>query len=632
MNHLNPRRSATRAVGLALGLAFVLSLGSGVAAGDTVIYTDNAKGSGDFVPFENDGTPNRPNGDHLGNQVTFAGTERYLDHVQVVFASIGPKEVDTYTLDLYKNDGPVDPNSGLNQPGTLIAEYKVQASNVPLPGNGGYGVDWYFSPLLVPDSLTAIVSSSYSTTTPGQYMGPFDCLTSPLTGSALNTIWYGDGTPGNWTANNTWAIADGGATNDFDMTFTALQSVPEPSSMVLMALGAGGGLIAMFRRSRGCACLGSGVRAMETVSEDLRRVLSEHRSRIGRRRGAHRAPYAASRPCVSRRVSVEEEYGDGAVGQQVAGDGSEEELAEDGPAVGPHDEQAGAEAFGLLEDDDGRRRGGLDRMRRRLDVVQLEEMAGALGPPGGLGRVGVDADDVDRTRPAQAGRLERRQGALGLEAAVIRNDDRAGRSRRLGHDDDRTRRVLQDPFEQPVVRLVLAGGEVEVRPRRQQDQVAGTRLARDHLIRRAEPRDLLMGHPRPTAARGEVRQQTRGSLPVLVHAVLVPHVVHRVDAGLAADRPERLDRTDPRLVDDRQTLERGARLPRPADAQLGEGPDVLGRVEADQDAADHDGHPFHNRPSTQRKRPGRVRLHGGAPMTGAERPVASRPAFGSPPG
>ena len=92
----------------------------------------------------------------------------------------------------------------------MIAEYTTQASNIPLPGNGGYGVDWYFQPILVPDTLTAVVSSSYSTTTPGQFMGPFVAVTPPLTGSALNTIWYGDGTPGNWTANNTWAINDGG--------------------------------------------------------------------------------------------------------------------------------------------------------------------------------------------------------------------------------------------------------------------------------------------------------------------------------------------------------------------------------------------------------------------------------------
>jgi hypothetical protein len=248
MRSRNARQYRIGAVVLALILAPVLSAARGVAKAD-IIYNVTGLNSNDFIPFENDGTPNRPNGDHLGNQITFAGTDRYLTHVQVVFASIGPKEVDTYTLDLYKNDGPIDPNSGLHEPGTLIAKFTTQASNVPLPGNGGYGVDWSIQPTLVPDTLTAVVSSSYSTTTPGQYMGPFAAVYPPLTGSALNTVWYGDGTPGNWTANSTWAINDGGVTNYFDMRFTAQSSVPEPSALCLMALGAGGGLLLVLRRT-----------------------------------------------------------------------------------------------------------------------------------------------------------------------------------------------------------------------------------------------------------------------------------------------------------------------------------------------------------------------------------------------
>lgn len=250
MNDLNPRRSRFGVASLALVLAVMSWASRGVAKADQ-IYNVTGLNSDDFVPFENDGTPNRPDGDHLGNQITFAGTARYLDHVQVVFASIGPAEVDTYTLDLYKNDGAIDPNSGLREPGTLIAELTTRASNVPLPGNGAYGVDWSFQPILVPDTLTVVVSSSYSTTTPGQLMGPFVAVTPPLTGSALNTIWYGDGTPNDWTANSTWAINDGGTTNNFDMRFDALQSVPEPPALRLMTLGAGGGLILAVRRRRG---------------------------------------------------------------------------------------------------------------------------------------------------------------------------------------------------------------------------------------------------------------------------------------------------------------------------------------------------------------------------------------------
>ena len=63
------------AVALALGLAVMLSTSRGVAKADQ-IYNVTAAGSDDFVPFENDGTPNRPNGDHMGNEITFAGTAR----------------------------------------------------------------------------------------------------------------------------------------------------------------------------------------------------------------------------------------------------------------------------------------------------------------------------------------------------------------------------------------------------------------------------------------------------------------------------------------------------------------------------------------------------------------------------
>jgi hypothetical protein len=242
------RHRAARALACALSLV-TAAWAAGAARADQ-IYNANAMDSNDFVPFENDGTPNRPPGDHLGNQITFAGTARYLYHVQVVFASIGPREVDTYTLGLYRNDGPLDPNgSGLHQPGTLIASFQTQASNQPLPGNGAYGVDWNFAPILVPDTLTAVVSSSYSTTTPGQLMGPFADVHPPLTGSAINTIWYGGGTPGAWQANSTWAINDGGTTNYFDMRFDALASVPEPSGLALAGLGAAA-LLAAARHPR----------------------------------------------------------------------------------------------------------------------------------------------------------------------------------------------------------------------------------------------------------------------------------------------------------------------------------------------------------------------------------------------
>jgi hypothetical protein len=100
--------------------------------------------------------------------------------------------------------------------------------------------------------LTAVVSSSYSTTTPGQFMGPFATVLPPLTKSALNTIWYGDGTVDNCQANNIWALNNAGTTNYIDMRFNALQSVAEPTSMYLMVIATGGGdiLVAIRRSNR----------------------------------------------------------------------------------------------------------------------------------------------------------------------------------------------------------------------------------------------------------------------------------------------------------------------------------------------------------------------------------------------
>jgi hypothetical protein len=70
-------------------------------------------------------------------------------------------------------------------------------------------------------------------------MGPFAAITPPLTGSAINTIWYGNGSAGGWQADPNWAINDGGVTNYFDMNFDA-QAVPEPATFGLLAFGAFG--------------------------------------------------------------------------------------------------------------------------------------------------------------------------------------------------------------------------------------------------------------------------------------------------------------------------------------------------------------------------------------------------------
>ena len=220
---------------IALSALLLAALANPAGAG--LVYDVSAAGSNDFVPDGEDGTPNRPYGSHLGNEITFAGTDRYLTHAQVVLSRFGPVELANYTIDLYKPDGSIDPTSGLARPGTLIGSYTTTANNAFVPGTGAFVVDWDFAPLLVPNTVIAVFSSNYDTIAPGSLVGPFAAVMPPVTGTALDTIWYGDGSPSRWTANSTWAIDDGGVTNDLDMRFTAQASVPEPGSLVGVGVG-----------------------------------------------------------------------------------------------------------------------------------------------------------------------------------------------------------------------------------------------------------------------------------------------------------------------------------------------------------------------------------------------------------
>ena len=237
----------------ALAALFLAALANPAGAG--LIYDVSAAGSFDFVPTTDDGTPNRPFGSQLGNEITFAGSDRYLTHAEVVLSRIGPVDVNNYTIDLYKPDGSVDSSSGLARPGSLIASYTTSASNAFVPGTAAFVVDWNFAPTLVPDTIIAVVSSNYSTIDPGSLVGPFAAVMPPVTGTALDTIWYGDGSPSSWTANSTWAIDDGAVTNYLDMRFDAQAGVPEPGSLLLVGLG-----LASIPAARGLGRLGASTR------------------------------------------------------------------------------------------------------------------------------------------------------------------------------------------------------------------------------------------------------------------------------------------------------------------------------------------------------------------------------------
>ena len=87
-------------------IALTMSAVTASAQMPATIYKVTAASANDFVPFADDGIPNRSHGNTLGNTVTFAGTACYLTHVQVVFGSHDPKERRVYTPTLYQNNGP----------------------------------------------------------------------------------------------------------------------------------------------------------------------------------------------------------------------------------------------------------------------------------------------------------------------------------------------------------------------------------------------------------------------------------------------------------------------------------------------------------------------------------------------
>ena len=214
-------KSSTLIVALA-----VAALLAGQNARADIVWRANAP-EANFVPFGEDGTPGRPvPGDMLGDTITLAGSARNLDRITVVVdlnnATGNPlPATDTWTVDLFYNDGPVDGKSGLQQPGTLIACLSIQVSMPPFSAPAvfnftGMGV-------VVPDTFTVVLSSSHPTNTffqPAGLVGPDSSHLPPNIGSGPNTMWYSSTALG-WETNHTWAIADGAGTNYFLMTVEA---------------------------------------------------------------------------------------------------------------------------------------------------------------------------------------------------------------------------------------------------------------------------------------------------------------------------------------------------------------------------------------------------------------------------
>jgi hypothetical protein len=173
-----------------------------------------------YIPFGEDGVSGRPvPGDMLGNTITLAGDSRSLDRITIDVAlnnaggSPDPA-LDTWTVDLYLNDGPDDAKSGLMQPGTLIASASTDVAMPPF--NPTVVFDFTAGGIVVPDTFTVVISSTHPVDTffqsPG-VAGPFSSRTAPIVGSGTNTLWYNTDASAGFETNSTWAIRDGATTN-----------------------------------------------------------------------------------------------------------------------------------------------------------------------------------------------------------------------------------------------------------------------------------------------------------------------------------------------------------------------------------------------------------------------------------
>ncbi|MGA2049861.1 MAG: PEP-CTERM sorting domain-containing protein [Terracidiphilus sp.] len=128
-----------------------------------------------------------------------------------------------------------DPNTG-----TLLGTAFAPA------GFGTNTTTFNFGGLVVPDTVTYILSL------PNQN-GSYDSIflypiltsgTAPTVGSGPNSLWYG--TPGDFTSNNAYAIADGAGTNYLQAEFVT----PEPGSLFLLGTGLLGLAVILFRKAK----------------------------------------------------------------------------------------------------------------------------------------------------------------------------------------------------------------------------------------------------------------------------------------------------------------------------------------------------------------------------------------------
>jgi hypothetical protein len=233
------------------GWAIVLACVAGaMPARAAIIYdTHDQNGVGELAPNADDGTPNRPAGDRMGNTIIFGGTARALDTVSLVcgtyhFNNTPDTTQQTWTMSLYAPDGandPTGPGNNGKQPGTLIASSSVN-TNLFNTGTILDTLTFNFGGVTVPNTVVAIASSSLIGNADLQVGVVPSSDHTPLVGSNPfgDRAWYGTAI-GTFSSDTSWFFNDSGGdasvSNNLAMVFSA-HDVPEPATLGGLGLAA----------------------------------------------------------------------------------------------------------------------------------------------------------------------------------------------------------------------------------------------------------------------------------------------------------------------------------------------------------------------------------------------------------
>ena len=230
---------------------------------------------------------------------------------------------------------------------------------------------------------------------------------------------------------------------------------------------------------------------------------------------------------------------------------------------------------------------GLEHERDRLDLVVARNSRARSACWAATAALASTLMMWTSPRFAQSVACEGRQGAGGLEAAVIRDDNRAIRKGVAGTTTI-GRGVFFKTFFKRLVTFISRAMKRKCDPRASRIRSQRLRFGCDQLVGRADRFHLRMRNARLVATCGELLQKLIDLPMDIRQPSLVTHVINGVHAGRPAHRPSRLDRSNPRLIDDPQPHERGPDASSPANPQLNESGAMLERIEADQDAAKHE--------------------------------------------